>query len=593
VMVDAAVIKKTQDSLGKVIKKPPLTEKLLSKPPFRYLHDIISEVIKSTGFLEGLFEDYEKTSASVKEKDQKILFLQKAIDAVGLSIGSQLAARPSKVIAGQEPEKTNEFLQYLGRCAAKGADNEVVKRVKKGEKPGKKESGKDGNRSKERRSKDGEKKPKAGKERDSSKSKERVGSKERSKERVSGSSKERGSKERPERGRRERTKDDRKGKGQTKSSEKVTEKKDSSEERKKEKVRREEERAKEKEERRRRKEAEEEEKRRKQEEEAAAAQTEPAEITGEEPSTAVPQQQEAPEGDEETPLTNGFHEEDVPARIPRPSSAKGARRRPEPLNADPGEDSKRTYAQAVVGATTGEPPVPIMAGKRRERPTSARPAPPRIKKRDDDSTEDIAVREGSGRAPAGIIVDTNQLDDDDEMFVNEEPEETAAIKQPVIMGGSGGAGGQHGGLVQKIIDSQKQYSGPEKQDEKGPIMSQAARQKERAMTKKEIDQLRSGIQTLASSAAPLGKVLDYLQEDLDSMQKELETWRSENKYHETAIKAEESHMEKTLEPLRDQLEDTEQQIIDMINKINTMKCNIHNNDQKIGQMLSTMSFSTS
>ena len=55
----------------------------------------------------------------------------------------------------------------------------------------------------------------------------------------------------------------------------------------------------------------------------------------------------------------------------------------------------------------------------------------------------------------------------------------------------------------------------------------------------QIDQLRSGIQTLASSAAPLGKVLDYLQEDLDSMQKELESWRSENKYHETAIKAEE------------------------------------------------------
>ena len=76
----------------------------------------------------------------------------------------------------------------------------------------------------------------------------------------------------------------------------------------------------------------------------------------------------------------------------------------------------------------------------------------------------VVFREGSGRAPAGIIVDTqaNQQDDDDEMFVNEEPEETAAIKQPVIMGGSGG-GGQHGGLVQKIIDSQKQYSGSEKQ----------------------------------------------------------------------------------------------------------------------------------
>jgi len=42
--MNPAVIKKTQDTLGKVIKKPPLTDKLLSKPPFRFLHDIITEV---------------------------------------------------------------------------------------------------------------------------------------------------------------------------------------------------------------------------------------------------------------------------------------------------------------------------------------------------------------------------------------------------------------------------------------------------------------------------------------------------------------------------------------------------------------------
>ena len=42
--MDPRIVKKTQDTLGKIIKKPPLTEKLLSKPPFRFLHDIMTSV---------------------------------------------------------------------------------------------------------------------------------------------------------------------------------------------------------------------------------------------------------------------------------------------------------------------------------------------------------------------------------------------------------------------------------------------------------------------------------------------------------------------------------------------------------------------
>lgn len=42
--IDPEVIKTTQDTLGKFVKKPPLTEKLLKKPPFKFIHDVVKVV---------------------------------------------------------------------------------------------------------------------------------------------------------------------------------------------------------------------------------------------------------------------------------------------------------------------------------------------------------------------------------------------------------------------------------------------------------------------------------------------------------------------------------------------------------------------
>lgn len=73
---------KTIEILSKHINKPPLTAKLLSKPPFRYLHDLVSELINTSGTCKGLYNEFESNSDNVKDKEGKVLYLQKLIYCV-------------------------------------------------------------------------------------------------------------------------------------------------------------------------------------------------------------------------------------------------------------------------------------------------------------------------------------------------------------------------------------------------------------------------------------------------------------------------------------------------------------------------------
>ena len=62
----AANIEATQQLLGAIIKKPKLTDNLLNKPPFRFLHDIITEVTNQTQFAAGLFDATEQVATNIK-----------------------------------------------------------------------------------------------------------------------------------------------------------------------------------------------------------------------------------------------------------------------------------------------------------------------------------------------------------------------------------------------------------------------------------------------------------------------------------------------------------------------------------------------
>lgn len=114
----------TQELLGSLISRPKLTEKLLSKPPYRFLHDVIMEVIRATGFGSGLYDEMESDSANVSDKVMKMAFLEKMIKVVGAQLNTLVEAKPAKIVAGRDPQDTNNWLQLLAVAARHRPDSQ-------------------------------------------------------------------------------------------------------------------------------------------------------------------------------------------------------------------------------------------------------------------------------------------------------------------------------------------------------------------------------------------------------------------------------------------------------------------------------------
>ena len=113
----------TAQMYEQLFDKPKMTEKLLSKPPFRYLHDIFLATIGATGFANGLYTEEEMDSKANHEKDAKLAILTKMITITEMVIGEKIDVKPSKIVAGLEPDRTNYFLQQLFRAATSGLDS--------------------------------------------------------------------------------------------------------------------------------------------------------------------------------------------------------------------------------------------------------------------------------------------------------------------------------------------------------------------------------------------------------------------------------------------------------------------------------------
>ena len=101
----------------------------------RFIHDIVTATLKSTGFPDGLYSQEELESSSYKDKESKVIFLDKLISLVTLYLDSPLLVRSSKIISGSDPLNTNLLLAGFGRAATDSScdRNKLIRRCINGD----------------------------------------------------------------------------------------------------------------------------------------------------------------------------------------------------------------------------------------------------------------------------------------------------------------------------------------------------------------------------------------------------------------------------------------------------------------------------
>ncbi|XP_011687190.1 PREDICTED: TRAF3-interacting protein 1 [Wasmannia auropunctata] len=584
------VIKKTQDLLGKYFKKPPLTEKLLRKPPFRFLHDIITAIVRETGFLEGLFSEEELNSDNIKDKEAKLAFLTKLIDVVKLISGANLTVRASKIVSGQEPTKTNELLQAIGKALDKKVSSrEAIEHYKKSLEKKTKAGSKSRSTTKEETSKNAASRQTSQTRKSSEKDKISAERKKRSSStgKVAGEAKRdkddrtEESKARKGNDRKENSKNievidippaepvqnkvptsaqRRRPSSSAKVKEDATILPDTNDLSKEEKV---------------------------QHRSATSKGRRSAQVNGSQEKTeSMPLQTNNEE--QKRPGTSSYVKETKENGVEDNARQQSVERSDQPMS-EPGGSQAETAEMTGLEQSNARPKTSLRPPS--ARPISARPAAPRMR-----AKAEIIVNEEI-QTPLGnisVIVENSGLKDDDD----DDDAEDMVVMEAKGSGGDLLENGdikidnqlmqEHGHLVAQILETQRELVNTDNVDvlpKKVDIAWESGSKRDRETVAKEIDKLRGTIQTLTRTTNPLGKLLDYVQEDVEMMQKELLDWRKQYRQLNEQLEAEQKETQEMIEPMKETLKEIDSNMKVELDKICQVKAQIMKNDQKIRRLL--------
>ena len=108
---------------GSLIEKPKMTEFLLKKPPPKYIFDIIINTMKKTNFPKGLLTEQEMSQKYfMADSHHKYIILDKVINFTEMVFDENFEIKIINILFGEQPDKTNYFLQKFYKAATNGKD---------------------------------------------------------------------------------------------------------------------------------------------------------------------------------------------------------------------------------------------------------------------------------------------------------------------------------------------------------------------------------------------------------------------------------------------------------------------------------------